>query len=183
MANYKNVAGAAVFATCAILCTSFEGLRTTAYPDMLAGGLPTVCIGETEGVKLGDKYTPLECKQMLAKKLPRYWNEINQCIHVPISNHEKIAYIDFAYNVGTGAFCGSSLLKKLNADNHEAACDGLLKWDVASGVHVPGLLRRRQAERSYCLKPDPTPPIVIAAPAPVPHTLTCRGWWFWKVCS
>lgn len=190
MAKFKNVAGASVFGACAVLCTGFEGVRTHAYHDKLAHGLPTVCAGETEGVKMSDVYTPIECKEMLSKKLPRYWNEINECIFIRISDNEKIAYTDFAYNVGSRAFCHSSLLKILNSGDHESACDGLLAWDMASGQHVPGLRRRRVAEREYCLRPDTAPKPVYAPLVerskyhlPVQRPIVCHGWWFWKVCK
>jgi lysozyme len=183
LARFRNVAGAACFVATAALCTDFEGVRTHAYHDTLAHGLPTVCAGETEGVKMTDVYTPVECKEMLAKKLPRYWNEINLCIDVPISDNEKIAYIDFAYNVGSGAFCHSSLLKQLNEHHHIDACEGLMAWDVASGEHRPGLARRRAAEMELCMRPDVVKQTHIPLPVPAPHKVVCHGWWFWKVCK
>jgi lysozyme len=154
LANYRNLAGVGVFVACASLCASFEGLDTRAYHDTLAHGIPTVCYGETEGVKMGDHYTPIECKQMLAHKLPRYWREISRCIHVRISENETIAYTDFAYNVGSRAFCHSNVARHLNSGDHLGACNGLLIWDVAGGKHVWGLKRRRIAERELCLRPS-----------------------------
>lgn len=199
MADIKNVARVATFVVCCTLAAGFEGLRTTAYVDTLAYGRPpTVCYGETEGVKLSDRYTPDECKQMLTKKLPRYWQEIQPCIKVRISQNEIIAYTDFAYNVGSGAFCKSSLLRKLNAGDHIGACEGLMAWTHAGGRHYPGLERRRAAERDYCLRPDKPPAPAPLKPSPVfPSDLSptvtietppavklvCRGWWFWKKCS
>jgi lysozyme len=154
LANYRNLAGAGVFLACASLCASFEGLDTHAYHDTLAHGLPTICYGETEGVKMSDVHTPIECKQLLARKLPRYWHEISRCIHVRLSENETVAYTDFAYNVGSRAVCHSGLLKRLNHGDHMGACNGLLAWDVASGQHVYGLWRRRAAERETCLRPS-----------------------------
>jgi lysozyme len=192
LADYKNVAGTAVFLACAGLCASFEGLDTHAYHDTLAHGLPTVCYGETEGVKMSDVYTPQECKVMLSNKLPRYWEEINRCIHVPLSDNEKTAYTDFSYNVGSQAFCSSSLKKKLNAGDHKGACDGLMAWDHASGRQVRGLTRRRAAERALCLTPDTEPMVVaptiipVAPPAPPPKPpVVCHRFlgFLWKVCK
>jgi len=150
MANLKNVGAA--FVICATLVAGFEGLATHTYHDTLAHGLPTVCYGETEGVKMGDVYTPQECKDMLAAKLPRYWEEISRCITVPISDNEKAAYTSFAYNVGSAGFCGSNVRKRLNAGDHKGACNGLMAWNHASGHEVRGLTRRRAAERDLCLK-------------------------------
>jgi lysozyme len=149
MNNIKHAVG--WMACCAVLVGSFEGLATHAYPDNLANGLPTVCYGETEGVSLTDVYTPQQCADMLAAKLPRYYDEIARCIHVPISDNEKAAYTSFAYNVGSGGFCRSTASKWLNKGNHKAACKALMSWDMAGKRHVPGLTRRRAAERDLCL--------------------------------
>lgn len=176
--------------TCACFVGGFEGLACTAYPDRLANGLPTVCYGETEGVRLGDTYTPEQCKQMLANKLPRYWREIAACIHVPTSENEKVAYTSFSYNVGTGAFCHGSVARRLNEGDHEGACDALLAYDHASGKRVAGLTRRREAERKLCRTPDETPADVVvsggtdnAPPVvnPAPVAVSPRWWhlWYW----
>jgi lysozyme len=149
MATFKNVGYA--FVVCAGLCATFEGLQTSAYHDTLAHGLPTVCYGETEGVKMGDHYTAQECKDMLAGKLPRYWAEISKCIKVPISENEQAAYTATAYNIGSGGFCHSGMVRHLNAGDHKGACNALMAWNRAGGREVRGLTRRRAAERSLCL--------------------------------
>lgn len=160
---------------CATFVTGFEGVSLVAYPDKLAHGLPTVCAGETEHVKLGDHYTAEQCKVMLANKLPRYWSEINKCIKVTTSDNEKIAYTSASYNFGTAGFCGSAIVKRLNKGDHTAACNGLMAWDHASGKQIAGLTRRRAAERKICLTPDTedktevtTLASTMAEPLPVP---------------
>jgi hypothetical protein len=117
---------------------------------------------------------------------------------VKVSDNEKIAYTSFAYNVGSGAFKKSTMLRRLNAGDHKGACDALLAYDHASGKQVRGLTRRRQAERQICLTPSGSSPDVrdIAAvskppmPAkqnllkytPVTRPPVCTGWWFWRKC-
>ena len=138
-------------AACAVFVAGFEGLSTTAYHDKLAGGLETVCYGETEGVKPGDHYTKQQCLDMLANKLPRYWHEIEPHIRVQLSDNEKIAYTSFAYNLGSGAFNHSSFLKKLNKGDHTGACRGMLAYDRTRSMGVvKGLDRRRHAEDKVC---------------------------------
>jgi lysozyme len=127
---------------------------------------------------------------MLAKKLPRYWSEIEPSIKVKVSDNEKIAYTSFAYNVGSAAFRKSSMVRKLNAGDHKGACNALLAYDMASGKHIKGLKRRRIAERNICLTPDGSKPVeqesivthspksaLAVKPAPV-----CTGWWIFKRC-
>jgi GH24 family phage-related lysozyme (muramidase) len=76
MASYRKAA--TWLTVCATFVGGFEGLALKAYPDRLAHNLPTVCYGETEGVRLGDHYTKEQCTEMLANKLPRYWKEIDR---------------------------------------------------------------------------------------------------------
>lgn len=175
-------------AACAVLVGGFEGLSTTAYHDKLANGLPTVCYGETEGVKMGDHYTKQQCLDMLAQKLPRYWYEIEKLIKVPLSDNEKIAYTSFDYNLGTAAFSRSSFLKKLNAGDHKGACEGMLVYNRTRSVgYVKGLDTRRHKEVSVCESIEKHGPVVVVIPmAPKPHTelkplpVPKRWWQFWK---
>ena len=157
--NKKVVGGvtaAAVAAAIAVavpLTGQFEGLWLVAKVDKIGTGQPpTVCYGETEGVKVGDRYTKEQCDEMLAKKLPRYTNEILKCIKVDVSPKMLAAFTSFAYNVGSAGFCRSNTLKKLNAGDKRGACDALLQWNRARGVVVRGLVNRRNAERKLCLE-------------------------------
>lgn len=129
----------------------WEGVWLVAKPDTLAYGLPTVCYGETEGVRVGDRYTIAQCRDMLAKKLPRYANEIARCIKVPITEEALGAFIVFSYNVGSGAFCKSTALRKLNAGDTRGACESLRQWVNAGGKFRQGLLNRRNDEIDLCL--------------------------------
>lgn len=136
------------------LVASFEGLWTTARVDRIGTGKPlTWCYGETEGnVKAGQKFTPKECADMLAAKLPRYAAEIDRCIKVPISDKTRAAFISFAYNVGSAGFCKSTVARRLNAGDTHGACDAMLAWNRAQGRVVRGLTNRRVAERQLCLE-------------------------------
>ncbi|MCB1393235.1 lysozyme [Nitrobacter sp.] len=157
MKTRTKVAGgltAATLAAAAAFITPWEGVRTLAYRDPV--GIWTVCIGETEGVKPGDRYTAAQCTDMLKKKLPRYWNEIAACMGPELVDRQteqrKVAFISFAYNVGSGAFCRSTLLRKLRAGDVRGACNELPRWDKAGGQSLRGLTRRRKAERELCLE-------------------------------
>ena len=152
----RLVKGAAITGTCIALVGGFEGLRTIAYRDPV--GIPTVCFGETRGVKMGDQYTTQQCKDMLGKRLVEFEDGINKCLKNPglIPDGAYIASISFAYNVGVQAFCNSTLKRKLDAGDIKGACNELPKW-VYARVHIylPGLAKRRAAERAICLKDAP----------------------------
>jgi lysozyme len=128
----------------------WEGTRYVPYEDVV--GIWTVCQGYAQpDVVRGRTYTPAECQNLLKTQLSAHSAAVLRCVTVPIQRREHDAYTLFAYNVGGAAFCGSSLLKKLNAGDHVGACDGLLAWDMAGGKHVKGLASRRQYERRMCL--------------------------------
>jgi lysozyme len=147
-----TVTGGALLLIAAKFIAPFEGLFTHAYLDPV--GIPTICYGHIEGVKLGQKMTKEECGKLLASDLPKYDARMMACIKRPISNNQHIAFLSFSYNVGTGAFCSSTLVRKLNAGDSVGACNQLPRWNRAGGRVLPGLVKRRAAERSLCLKPD-----------------------------
>lgn len=149
------IAGAAVMLAAAAFVAPWEGLFTHPYRDIV--GVVTVCYGETEGVKMTDApRTPEQCKQMLADKLPRYYNEISACfgpeIEAKLTDNQRIAFTSAAYNFGSGAFCHSRMLARLRAGDMRGACDSLLLYDHAGGRVVQGLANRRRAERKLCLE-------------------------------
>lgn len=130
----------------------WEGFSTTAYRDIV--GVPTICYGETRGVDMGDSIPKEECDSMLMARLQEFESELDACLlheeDIPAST--KTALISWAYNVGTGAACKSTLVRLANAGNLKAACDQLLRWNRAGGKVVRGLTRRRTAERELCLR-------------------------------
>jgi lysozyme len=145
--------GGAVAAVLVSVVGGFEGLRTVAYPDPATKGKPwTVCYGETNGVKPGDRHTVAECKSMLLKSLEKYAAGIEACVTAPLPDSRFVALTSFAYNVGVGAACKSSVVRLINSGQTRAGCDALLKWNRAAGVVFPGLTRRRQKEREFCLE-------------------------------
>lgn len=148
-----GAAGAGVIALACVFIQPWEGLWLTAKVDTIGTGRPvTACYGETEGVKLGQRFTKKECDEMLAKKLPRYAAEIAPCIKVDVSDKTRAAFISFAYNVGSAGFCRSTAAKRLNAGDAKGACDSLMQWNMAQGRVVKGLTNRRAAERRLCLE-------------------------------
>ena len=141
----------------ATLCTGlvggFEGIRTTAYPDPATGREPwTVCFGETAGVKRGDTYTLAQCKVMLANSLEGYALKLEACVTRPMADETYAAFLSLSYNIGSGGFCKSSVVRLYNAGDRRAACHAILAFDRAGGRVNAGLVRRRKAEEALCLK-------------------------------
>lgn len=95
--------------------------------------------------------------QFLAADLADVGRQVAGKVKVPLTDNQFGACASFVYNIGIGAFAASTLLKKLNAGDYPGAADQFLVWnkttDPRTGqkVELPGLTRRRQAERALFL--------------------------------
>ena len=114
------------------------------------GDKPTIGFGTTEGVKPGDKTTPPQALVRALQDITKYEGALKQCVRVPLHQYEYDAYISLAYNIGPTAFCGSTLVRKLNAQDYAGACAEILRWDKFQGQTLRGLTLRRQAENRMC---------------------------------
>lgn len=149
MSNRAKVGALVVSAACLAGIAGHEAYRGTAYRD--SAGVPTIGYGETSGVRMGQKTTPERALAQLLKSTQAHADGIRQCITVPLYQYEFDAYVDLSYNIGTGAFCRSTLVKKLNAGDYQGACAEILKWDRAGGKRLSGLSARRQDEYKACM--------------------------------
>lgn len=131
---------------------TYEGMRTKAYIP-IPGDVPTVCFGETRGVKMGDVHTPAECQAMLGNALVEFETNMRRCLTAPdrIPDKPYVAMLSLSYNIGSRAFCGSTVARKANAGDLRGACDAFLAWNKAGGRVVAGLVNRRADERKLCL--------------------------------
>lgn len=77
--------------------------------------MPIIGFGSTLGVQFGDKITVKEDSERLDRNVAVAESAIAKCVKVPLTQSEYDAYTSFAFNVGGSAFCGSTLVKKLNA--------------------------------------------------------------------
>ena len=127
------------------LTEQFEGCRLAAYQDQV--GVWTIGYGHT-----GPDVTPTltitqdQAQTLLAHDVGRAVDCVNRIVTIKLNQNEFDALVDFVFNVGTGAFTGSTLLRHLNAGDLHAAAGQFDLWNHAGGAIVAGLLRRRQAE-------------------------------------
>ena len=139
-------------ATAVPVVTLFEGYRERVYADPAPGAYPTVCYGERVNAPLGKLYTKAQCDEMLAIALVTHGAQIAKCLPPQLPDATRAAFTSFGYNVGSTKFCGSTLARKANAGDLKGACNELPKWIYAGGVKLPGLVRRRTAEKALCLQ-------------------------------
>ena len=127
-----------------------EGYRGEAYIPV-KGDVPTIGFGTTDGVKPGDRIEPVQALVRKLADVQRFEGALKQCVRVPLHQYEYDAFLSLAYNIGPGAFCGSTLVRRLNAGDYAGACAEILRWDRFRGEPLRGLTLRRQAENRQCL--------------------------------
>lgn len=136
------------------LVRAFEGCRLAAYRD--AVGYWTIGWGH---LMTRDKTAELggtaidqaEADRLLAGDLAPAIGAVARLIAVPVSAAEAGALTSFVFNLGGGALQGSGLRLKLNRGDRVGAADEFPKWCLAGGRRLPGLVRRRAAERATFL--------------------------------
>jgi len=132
-----------------------EGRVYDPYKDV--AGVWTVCDGHTgNDIIKGKKYTDRECDRLLWSDLQPVKKTVDSLVKVPLNEYQRAALYSFTYNVGSGAFSKSTLLKKLNAGDQDGACEELRRWVYAGGMKFRGLMNRRDMERSMCLADGPS---------------------------
>lgn len=148
--NRLMVASLTLSAGALVGIANWEGFRDRAYVPVL-GDVPTIGFGTTEGVKQGDRITVERALIRLLADASKFEQAVKRCAPVPMHPHEFSAYVSLAYNIGDGAFCRSTLVKKLNAGDYEGACKEILRWNKFQGETLPGLVKRRESEYQMCI--------------------------------
>ncbi len=136
------------------LITSYEDEKLIAYDDGV--GVWTIGIGTTvypngAKVKKGDKCTEEQALEYLQHDLKSFEKTVSDSVKVPLSQNQFDALVSLSYNIGSGAFKNSTLLKKLNAKDYAGAADQFPRWNKGGGKVLKGLVRRREAERALFL--------------------------------
>jgi lysozyme len=127
-----------------------EGYRDHAYIPV-AGDVPTIGFGTTENVKMGDKVTVTQALNRAMIDVQKFEGAIKSCVKVPLHQYEYDAYTSLAYNIGSGAFCRSTLVRLLNQQKYDEACKQILRWDFFKGKPLRGLTIRREKEYKQCI--------------------------------
>ena len=134
------------------------GFAAVAY--RCAAGYPTIGWGHRiqPSEKFQQPISAAEAERLLQVDALRVGGQIGVSVRVPLTQSMMDALTCFVFNVGFGAFMGSTLFAFLNAGQYLAAADEFLKWNKArnpkTGQKEPltGLTRRRQAEREWFLR-------------------------------
>ena len=134
------------------LIIEFEGLRLKAY--QCPGGVWTIGYGHTAGVKPGMVITEAQAAEYLKANLIAFERYLNG-LGLALNQNQFDALISFIYNVGTGNFSNSTLLRKVRANPQDnSIMDEFLRWVYSKGRVLPGLQRRRLAEMKLYFSND-----------------------------
>ncbi|WP_337013686.1 lysozyme [Pantoea sp. AS142] len=127
------------------LIKSFEGLRLQAY--QCSAGVWTIGYGHTAGVLPGDITDEVQADIFLRNDIAASESTVMRLVAVALNQHQFDALVSFVFNLGSGNFAASTLLKKLNAGDYAGAAEEFSRWIHAGGKPLSGLVRRREAER------------------------------------
>lgn len=132
----------------------FEGLGLNAYPDPGTGGEPwTIGYGHTSAAGAPQVYrgltiTRAEAEEILKRDLTKYEKTVTSAVTRTPNSDQFSALVSFTFNVGAGNLQSSTLLSKHNAGDFAGAAEEFGRWVYAGGNVMPGLVRRRRAERA-----------------------------------
>ena len=134
-----------------LLITKFEGLSLKPY--LCSAKIPTIGYGNTyypdgKRVTLLDKeITKKEAFDMFKELANRFAKRVDTLVTSNLNQNQFNALVSFAYNVGTGNFASSTLLKKVNKNPNDLTIkDEFLRWNKAGGKVINGLTNRRNEE-------------------------------------
>ena len=134
------------------LIKEFEGLRLKAYK--CPGGVWTIGYGHTAGVQPGMVISEAQAEEYLKADLIAFDKYLNG-LGLALDQNQFDALISFIYNVGTGNFSSSTLLRKVKANPLDnSIMDEFLRWVYSKGRVLPGLQRRRLAEMKLYFSND-----------------------------
>ena len=127
------------------LIKEFEGLYLKAY--RCPAGVPTIGYGHTAGVAMGQTISEQQADEYLRRDVRMFERAVDRLVKVPLAQGQFDALVSFAFNLGAGALQSSTLLRMLNSGDYAGAAAQFGRWTKAGGRVLPGLVRRREAER------------------------------------
>lgn len=138
------------------LAKPFEGLSLVPY--LCPAGVPTQGYGtvykpDGSKVSLSDPaISEATAELWLVQTLEAICISVAKASPSIVTNQQAWGAItDFVYNLGIGRYRSSTLKRRIDEQDYHAAGDELLRWVRAGGRVLPGLVKRRQAERELML--------------------------------
>lgn len=131
------------------LIEGFEGFRSKAYKVVKTEKYYTIGFGHYgPDVRFGDTITKAKAETLLKSDVATAEKAVNEYVKVKLNQNQFDALVSFVYNVGSGAFSTSTLLKELNQGDYKAASAQFPRWNKSGGKVLPGLVTRREKEKA-----------------------------------
>ena len=125
------------------LIKKFEGVRLKAYLD--TGGVPTIGVGHTKGVKMGQTITEAQADQFLRDDLATAMEAVRRLF--PVTTQGQFdSLTSFVFNLGEGQVKTSTLRRMHNEGDYAGAKAQFARWKFDNGKELAGLVKRRAAE-------------------------------------
>jgi lysozyme len=137
---------------CRALVRQFEGCRLQAY--LCPAGVPTIGVGHTRNVKLGDRCSQEQADLWLTQDLD---DAVTSLVKVPLTQGQFDALTSFVFNLGMRRLAESTLLILLNKRDYHGAAAQFARWVRSDGQVLDGLVRRRAAEAKLFEPVEVTP--------------------------
>lgn len=122
------------------------------YAYLCPAGVWTAGWGHTHGVKPhSGPFTLDQMEHWLIEDTRDAEGAINSLVTVPISQNQFDALVSLAFNIGSGNFGRSTLLRLLNKGLYAKAADQFPRWNKSNGIVLDGLTKRRNDEQRLFL--------------------------------
>lgn len=131
------------------LIKRFEGLRLRSY--LCPANVWTIGYGHTGNVTANQIVTSEQAESILKTDLRKFEQAVTDSVSAALNQNQFDALVSLAFNIGSGAFAKSTLVKLLNNRDYSGAAEQFLRWNQAGGRVLDGLSKRRAAERALFL--------------------------------
>lgn len=140
---------------CRALVRQFEGCKLQAYLD--SAGIPTIGVGHTRGVKMGDRCSQEQADLWLTQDLDDAGAAVASLVKVPLTQNMFDSLTSWVFNLGARRLAESTLLILLNKHEFHGAAAQFSRWVYSDGKVLDGLVRRRAAEAKLFMPAEVTP--------------------------
>lgn len=133
------------------LIKKHEGLRLQVYDD----GVGFMTIGYGHKLQKGESYRRIEkamAEKLFCADIAAAEQHITRAVQVPLNENQFGALVSWVFNLGGGALRSSTLLKKLNGGDYPLVPGEMMRWVLAGGRPLAGLIHRRAAEAALFIR-------------------------------
>lgn len=135
------------------LIKKYEGCKLKAYK--CPAGIWTIGYGHTgtvngKSITANMKITELMAETLLVIDLQKFEYYINS-LKLELNQNQFDAILSFVFNIGTGKFSKSTMLKFLKQKHYSLAAGQFDRWIYGGGKKLAGLIKRRADEKKLFL--------------------------------